>query len=96
MKMTNAIYDVIQPKVTPALVKETRVCSVVNVNVSRRYLQGVVVHLLGFLVRLVRHQPGLQQVLIETVAQATHRHMICNTHAYKHQNTHTHTQLPHV
>lgn len=89
MKMTNTIYDLIQPKVASVLVEEICVCLVVNVRVLQRYLEGVVVHLLGFLVCLVRHQPGLQQVLIETVTQATHRHMICNTHTYKHQNTST-------
>lgn len=43
------------------------------------YLEGIIVHLLAFFVSLVRHQPGLEQILIETITQATHRHVICNT-----------------
>lgn len=42
------------------------------------HLQGIVVHLLPFLVGLVGHKPGLEQILIEAVAEATHRHVICS------------------
>ncbi len=43
------------------------------------YLQGIVVKLLSLLVSFVWHEPGLQQVLVETVPQASNRDVICNT-----------------
>ncbi len=40
------------------------------------YLHGAVVHLLGLLIRLVWHQVGFDQVLIETVSKTSDRHVI--------------------
>lgn len=41
------------------------------------YLNGVVVGLARFAVGLVGHEPGLQQVLVETVAKPSDRGVIC-------------------
>lgn len=41
------------------------------------YLNGVVVRLARFAVGLVGHEPGLQQVLVETVAKPSDRGVIC-------------------
>lgn len=46
------------------------------------YLQGIIVHLLAFLICFVRHQPGLEEVLIETVTKTAHGDVVCNTHTH--------------
>lgn len=50
------------------------------------HLEGIVVHLLSLLVGLVGHQPGLEQILIEAVAEAAHGHVICNEDEQRHMN----------
>ena len=45
------------------------------------YLDGVVVGLAGLSVGFVRHEPGLQQVLIETVSKTPHRCVIWRARA---------------
>lgn len=41
------------------------------------YLNGVVVRLARLCVRPVRHEPCLQQVLVEAVPQSSHRRVVC-------------------
>lgn len=41
------------------------------------YLDGVVVRLARLCVRPVRHEPGLQQVLVKAVPQSSHGRVIC-------------------
>lgn len=45
--------------------------------VTAAHLDGVVVGLAGFRVGFVGHEPRLQQVLVEAVAQSSERGVIC-------------------